>query len=210
MTAAAAAASAAAASGVKSSLLDALVFQTRALFAADDSMQAATLTEIVAKAPAVAAKIAGLNQTLDAAAFPPSPLSTLMPSSSTMLACLLALILYIASWTLLGDRNAGAADEEDERNNASFNALTSPKKDRAVRDAEAAAGLQTRPPMVIRVLQSLFGICVLLSQCVVYVGHVFWNRCLPFRASSVYLRGFTCASMPDDWTVSSERFRSDE
>ena len=206
MTAAVAAAS----DDVRSSLLDALVFQTRAFFAAnsDASMHAATLTEIVAKAPAVAAKVAGLNQTLmDAAAFPPSPLSTLLPSSSAMLACVVALLLYIASWTLLGDRSAGAADEEDERNNASFNALTSPKKDRAVRDAEAAAGLQSRPPMVIRLLQSLFGVCVFLSQCVVYVLHAFWNRCVPWRSSSVYLRGFTCASMPDDWTVSSERFR---
>ena len=59
----------------------------------------------------------------------------------------------------------------------------------------------------MRIFHSIVAVLVFVLRCIVLVLHMLWNRCVPFRASSVYLRGFSCTALPDDWTVSSERFR---
>jgi hypothetical protein len=131
-------------------------------------------------------------------AFPAFPLGALLPSQSTLLACVLALVLYVASWAILGARGI-LSEDEDERRHASFNALNSPKKPVYSGDEQTPGWLRAINAVCSSVLYG-WALCVFFAHSLVY-------RVLPCFTPQVYLRGFSCASMPDDWTVSTERFR---
>jgi hypothetical protein len=197
-----------------SSLFDTIALKTRALFS--DELNS-SLAQMVANTPLVldadsSAKAGGVSPLAAAAATLPlssAALSSLLPSESTLFACALALLLYVVSWTALGARgmhiSAVSDDDNDERNKASFDARTA--KHNKITQMEAQSGLQTRSPAVVRGLRALCSVFVFAWRCGVFVWHFFLNRICLFRTPSVYLRGFTCASMPDDWTVTTERFR---
>jgi len=183
------------------SLLDVLAVKTRALFG--EEFNHSSLASLVANAPAAAAKIAGVDPIAAGSAFayPSTPLSTLLPSTSTLVACALALCLYVASWSIL----SSAADDDDERRRASFNTMTSPKK--VISESEKAVGLHPlRAPAAVRAVHAVVRVLHFMVQCVVLAYHWVLVR-LPLRTPPVYLRGFTCATMPADWTVTTERFR---
>jgi len=194
-----------------SSLFDTIALKTRSFFTSETN---SSIAEMIATAPlllgpeSAQAKVPLLQQLATSASALPSfvPLSTLLPSQSTLLACGLALLLYVASWTALGARGMHLAlADDDERRQASFNVKTT--QTHKLRQAEAKSGLAVRPPLTVQAMRAVCSMFVFAWQCCVFVWHFTLNRVLCFRTSSVYLRGFTCASMPDDWTVTTERFR---
>jgi len=150
----------------------------------------------------------------------PEAAATISSSTpSPLILCLLAFALYATSWILLGWRAGGPSGGSSSNNMGmkksrcahtetmpgigGFNHETMKKQDV---DAMKEKLYEPRPCLV-RFLYGIFHCFVFLSQCVVYLAHLVRYRVLKVGKHPVYLRAFACASMPDDWSVSTERFQ---
>lgn len=166
------------------SLLDTLSFTTRTLLR--DGLSLAASTVAAASSASAASPSSGNStsfiQLITPSEIPTLPLQSFMPTQSTVVGCLLALTLYVVSWAALASNGEGPSEREVDLK------------------------LAKRHTLIGRVY-AIFGVFMKLYQCGVFVMHALLNRAIPFRDCSVYLRGFSCAQMPDEWTVSTERYR---